>query len=151
MLLVGALGGWVTIWLVCALVTVIIAVSKGRSFFGWLLIGLILGIFGLILAAVLPSLKGTIEYEEPPGFLSSTRRAKMKKCPDCAEQIRADARVCKHCGYRFDAGSRKQDLDLLPVDTSKWSQRDREAYEARLDSGADGDDRGRGQLSRRQR
>jgi hypothetical protein len=24
-----------------------------------------------------------------------------KKCPDCAETILADAKVCKHCGYRF--------------------------------------------------
>jgi hypothetical protein len=24
-----------------------------------------------------------------------------KKCPDCAEAVLADARVCKHCGYRF--------------------------------------------------
>lgn len=24
-----------------------------------------------------------------------------KRCPDCAETILADARVCKHCGYRF--------------------------------------------------
>jgi hypothetical protein len=24
-----------------------------------------------------------------------------KKCPDCAEAILADAKVCKHCGYRF--------------------------------------------------
>jgi hypothetical protein len=24
-----------------------------------------------------------------------------KKCPDCVETILADARVCKHCGYRF--------------------------------------------------
>lgn len=24
-----------------------------------------------------------------------------KKCPDCAETVLADARVCKHCGYRF--------------------------------------------------
>jgi rRNA maturation endonuclease Nob1 len=26
-----------------------------------------------------------------------------KKCPDCAETILADAKVCKHCGYRFTA------------------------------------------------
>jgi hypothetical protein len=25
-----------------------------------------------------------------------------KKCPDCAETILHDARVCKHCGYRFE-------------------------------------------------
>lgn len=24
-----------------------------------------------------------------------------KKCPDCAEAVLADARVCKHCGYHF--------------------------------------------------
>jgi hypothetical protein len=27
--------------------------------------------------------------------------AQTKKCPDCAETILADAKVCKHCGYRF--------------------------------------------------
>jgi Uncharacterised protein family UPF0547 len=25
-----------------------------------------------------------------------------KTCPDCAETVLAAARVCKHCGYRFD-------------------------------------------------
>ena len=25
-----------------------------------------------------------------------------KKCPECAESVMAEARVCKHCGYRFE-------------------------------------------------
>jgi Uncharacterised protein family UPF0547 len=25
-----------------------------------------------------------------------------RQCPDCAETILTEARVCKHCGYRFD-------------------------------------------------
>lgn len=29
--------------------------------------------------------------------------APQKKCPDCAEVILAEARVCKHCGHKFDA------------------------------------------------
>jgi hypothetical protein len=27
--------------------------------------------------------------------------AATKKCPDCAEAVLADARMCEHCGYRF--------------------------------------------------
>jgi hypothetical protein len=39
----------------------------------------------------------------------------MKTCPDCAEQVLAAARVCKHCGYRFEPArpSRKPILPLL--------------------------------------
>ncbi|PIB79644.1 zinc ribbon domain-containing protein [Mycobacterium celatum] len=31
--------------------------------------------------------------------------ATTKKCPDCAETILVDAKVCKHCGYRFAAAA----------------------------------------------
>jgi Uncharacterised protein family UPF0547 len=30
-----------------------------------------------------------------------------KQCPDCAEMVRAEARVCRFCGYRFDRGARR--------------------------------------------
>lgn len=26
----------------------------------------------------------------------------LKRCPQCAEEVQVEARVCKHCGHRFD-------------------------------------------------
>ena len=34
-------------------------------------------------------------------------KAPTKKCPDCAETILTDAKVCKHCGYRFSQNTPK--------------------------------------------
>jgi hypothetical protein len=30
-----------------------------------------------------------------------SRRPRRRRCPDCAEDIAAEARVCRHCGYRL--------------------------------------------------
>lgn len=31
----------------------------------------------------------------------------MKTCPDCAEEVKVDARKCKHCGYEFQSAGRR--------------------------------------------
>ena len=36
-----------------------------------------------------------------------------KQCPDCAETVLKEARVCKHCGYRFDEAPPPAPSELL--------------------------------------
>lgn len=62
----------------------------------WFLIVLILSILGMILYLIVrnplpsPADNEYIEYD-----------SELKKCPDCAEYIKIDARVCRFCGFRF--------------------------------------------------
>lgn len=88
------------VWIICGVVTAVIASSKGRNSFGWLLIGLLLGIFGIILIACLPSLGGGASSAQ---FVNTNQSFQATKaCPDCGEAVLQVANVCKHCSYRFD-------------------------------------------------
>lgn len=51
------------IWLLCGIVCAIIAGSKNRSAVGWCLIGLLIGIFGVILIACLPKVEQGRDHE----------------------------------------------------------------------------------------
>ncbi len=63
---------------ILGLITAAIAKSKGRSFFLWWIYGALLFIIALI-HILLVSPKD------------------VKKCPACAETVKAEAKICKHC------------------------------------------------------
>jgi hypothetical protein len=75
-------------WFLCAIVSAIIASSKGRSTFGWFLLGCLISFFAIILVAVLPSKKVDTAGPSPDTHV---------RCPDCRELVYKDARKCKHC------------------------------------------------------
>lgn len=114
----------IIVWVVCAVLCASVASSKGHSGCLWGLLGLVFGFFALIIIAVMPSARRepiTVNVNAPsfqapprtepasvPLLASPAPQRKEKTCPDCAESILADAKVCRHCGYRFDgAGGTK--------------------------------------------
>lgn len=61
-----------------------IANRKGRSFFWWWVFGFLLFILALPLSIIAKPATGS---GKP-----------FQQCPYCAEHIRSEARVCRHCG-----------------------------------------------------
>lgn len=62
------------------------------------------GVYAAGIGGALIALGGALLAGWGVGGHSAEDVRRTKKCPDCAETVQADARVCKHCGFRFDEG-----------------------------------------------
>lgn len=88
---------WVIIWLSAVVVGGLVGSNKGKTGTG-IVLSLLLSWVGVIIVAVLqpsPEFVAEKKKEEENQLL---QRGTMKKCPDCGELIKNEAKVCKHCG-----------------------------------------------------
>jgi len=81
-------------WFVCAIFTAVIASSRGRSGFGWFVLGALFGIFALIAAAAMPIVAKT---EAASGPAASPGMSPMIVCPHCNRYIPRSFGTCPNC------------------------------------------------------
>lgn len=75
------------------LIPATIAANKGRSFIGWWIYGILLFIIALIHSILIKA------ADIPVG---------ARQCPWCAEPIKNEAIICKHCGRDAPAPEKKE-------------------------------------------
>ncbi|MFA7287211.1 MAG: GlsB/YeaQ/YmgE family stress response membrane protein [Patescibacteria group bacterium] len=95
-------------WIVCAILAGAIGAMKNRTPLG-IILGVLLGFIGVLIILFVPksglAQTNTVGSNAP----NPTDSTDTRKCPFCAEVVRIEAKICKHC--RSDLPEYKVEAD----------------------------------------
>jgi hypothetical protein len=83
--------GFILVAILIGLIPAAVAASKGRNFMAWWFYGAAMWIVAMPWSLMLKPDRRAIEARELSG-------GDTRKCPHCAEIIKAEAKVCRFCG-----------------------------------------------------
>ncbi len=86
---------WLLFWIGFCIIPALIASNKGRSAAGWFFGSLLISpLLGAIIVACLSPIRPNVERD-------ALASGEMKKCPQCAELVKYEAKICRFCRHEF--------------------------------------------------
>jgi len=104
-------------WLAFAILVGVYAARKGRSGAGFFILAILLSpLIAFLIALVVQPIQGNVDAK-------AVESGEFRKCPYCAELVRIEAVVCKHCGRDLPkAGRSSSAASAAPGATENPSQ-----------------------------